>query len=222
MGAKKKAEFEHVITNLKNLDTEDLEVGREKQTYFHGYWFSTSSTEVSVSCSQRVRAVKGCVDGAYASSRWENLRYSGYDAMGTLESPWLAGHSGTLYAYVYRRDVHEVKIGELKQQRLQLECELQQIGGRVYKLEAEVTKKRADWDRLSKQISLLSAVSADLKQAHISLDDYLSTRDLYVQPTTLSDKDLFDMYLKRKQSAIEKIVSTPQVKTATLGRCARI
>merc|ERR1712007_280211 len=109
MGAKKKAEFEHVITNLKNLDTEDLEVGREKDTYFPGYWFSTSSTEVSVSCSQRVRGVKGCLDSAYASSSWENLRFSGCDAMGTLQSPWLAGHSGTLYAYVYRRDVHEVE-----------------------------------------------------------------------------------------------------------------
>merc|ERR1719401_1647494 len=159
----------------------------------------------------------GCLDGAYAYSRWENLRCSGYDAMGTLQSPWLAGHSGTLYAYVHRRDVHEVKIGELKQQRLSLECELQQLTSRVYKLEAEVSNKRADCDRLSKQISLLSAVSADLKQAHISLEEYLSTRDLYVQPTTLSDKDLFDMYLKRKQSAIEKIVSsTPQANTAPL------
>merc|ERR1712039_1119620 len=150
--------------------------------------------------------------GAYPFSTWENVRYSGYDAMGILQSPWLAGHSGTLYAYVYRRDVHAVKIGELKQQKLHLENELQQIGSRVYKLEAEVSKKRNDWDRLSKQISLLSAVSADLKQAHISLEEYLSTRDLYVQPTTLSDKDLFDMYLKRKQSAIEKIVSNSRNK----------
>merc|ERR1712050_25368 len=88
--------------------------------------------------------------------------------------------------------------------------------------EAEVSKKRADWDRLSQQISLLSAVSADLKQAHISLEKYLSTRDLYVQPATLSDKDLFDMYLKRKQSGIEKIVSTPQVNWSHVGSATRL